>query len=79
MNLHTMRVSENETGRELEGSEKNWTYLLVRVFSQPMHPNVGKLRMSVIRFREEWFIEFAWLAKQDSAGAVYPFWKQCKK
>jgi len=25
---------------------------------------------------EECLIEFAWLAKQDSAGAVFPFCKQ---
>jgi len=31
------------------------------------------------RFQEEWLIEFAWLAKQDSAGVVYPFCKLCKK
>jgi len=49
-NLHTMRVSESRVWnwrRAGRFRKKNWTYLLVRVFSQPMHPKVGKLRMRV--------------------------------
>jgi len=38
-----------------------------------VHPKVGKLRMGMAE------VEFAWLAKQDSAGAVFPFRKLCNK
>jgi len=38
---------ENETRRELEGSEKNESNSWLTPYSKPIHPETGKLRMGV--------------------------------
>jgi len=65
--------------KKLESSERTPRIALARVFSHPMHLKAGTLRMTVAEYLEEWQVGFAWLAKQDSAGDMYPSANCAKK